>query len=72
MSSLNEMFRDSCLINEGTTFLLTGGYTSKGKVSRYDDNGWIQDLNDLKTGRWGHGCTQYNNDVGEKVKYSLN
>lgn len=58
---------DSCLINEGTTFLLTGGYKSMGKVSRYDDNGWIQDLNDLKTGRRGHGCSQYKNVVGEKV-----
>ena len=65
-------FSVSCLIDEGETFLLTGGYefgSSAGvsTVSRYNINGWVEDLNNLNTGRYGHGCSQFTNKHGYKV-----
>ena len=59
-------FSYSCLIDEGNTFLLTGGYKS-GTVSRYNINGWVEDLDDLITARYGHGCSQFTNRDGYKV-----
>ena len=61
----------SCLIDEGQTFLLTGGSysgTRKKVSSRYNINGWMEDLDDLNTGRWSHGCTQFTNNDGDKVR----
>ena len=65
----------SCLIDEGETFLLTGGvYNSIGRpmgktVSRYNINGWMEDLDDLNTERASmHGCTRFTNNDGEKVR----
>ena len=64
------MFRlhlGNCLIDEGQSFLLTGGYYSLETletVSRYNINGWLEDLGDLNTGRRLHGCTRYTNNQG--------
>ena len=58
----------SCLIDEGETFLLTGGTYSMETVSRYDINGWLEDLDNLNTGRFDHGCTKYTNNDGVKVR----
>ena len=41
---------------------------SARKVSRYDINGWVEDLGDLNTGRKDHGCTRYINTAGNKVR----
>ena len=57
----------SCLIDEGDTFLLTGGDGSDGIASRYDINGWIEDLDPLLHPRWYHSCFSYVNDQGERV-----
>ena len=68
-------FSYSCLIDEGESFLLTGGFlVSTGgygvsTVSRYNINGWVEDLDDLITGRNGHGCTQYKNHLGDRVGF---
>ena len=65
-------FSESCLIDEGETFLVTGGYDSGGAVStvsRYNINGWIEDLDDLITGRTHHGCLQYSNTLGDRVRF---
>ena len=63
-------FRYSCLIDEGESFLLTGGGAgSESTVSRYNINGWVEDLDDLITGRYGHGCTQYSNTRGARVRF---
>ena len=65
-------FSASCLIDEGETFLVTGGYDSGAAVStvsRYNINGWVEDLDDLITGRYGHGCTQYSNTLGDRVRF---
>ena len=50
---INISHSDACLINEGNSFLLTGGYNSPAvsTVSRYDINGWVKDLNNLNTAR---------------------
>ena len=57
---------------EGESFLLTGGWDSKewawSRVSRYDIRGWQEDLDDLNTGRYSHGCTSYTNNDGNKVR----
>ena len=66
-------FSWSCLIDEGNTFLLTGGAKGRGEligvttVSRYNINGWVEDLGNLITGRWSHGCSQFTNKHGYKV-----
>ena len=66
------IYSGSCLIDEGESFLLTGGYGAMNDgtvstVSRYDLNGWVEDLDDLNTKRFGHGCTQYLNTDRAKV-----
>lgn len=58
----------ACLIDEGDTFLLTGGLHGKSGVTRYDINGWIEDLERLNDERWYHGCTQYTANDGQKVR----
>ena len=67
--TLNTSFSKSCLIDEGDTFLLTGGDTSRNTVSRYNSDGWIEDIGSLNTGRFGHGCTHYTNNFGAEVTY---
>ena len=62
-------FSYSCLIDEGESFLLTGGAGSESTVSRYNINGWVEDLDDLITGRYQHGCTQYKNNLGDRVGF---
>ena len=65
------MCRDACLINEGDSFLLTGGYGVYNTVSRYSMKGWIGDLKGLIQGRIFHGCTQFGGSMDRKVKQSL-
>ena len=64
-------FSQSCLIDEGVNFVLTGGWNAGAvsTVSRYNINGWVEDLDDLITGRSGHGCTQYSNTLGDRVGF---
>ena len=63
------VYSASCLLDEGQTFLLIGGwYPSWETVSRYDINGWLEDLDNLNTGRLGHGCTQYTKNDGVMVR----
>merc|ERR1712107_660119 len=60
--------RYSCLIDEGESFLLNGGgYPVVSTVSRYNINGWVEDLDDLITGRYAPGCTQYKNHLGARI-----
>ena len=41
--------------------MVTGEHFSlgKSKVSRYNMNGWVEDLDDLLSPRYGHACTRY-------------
>ena len=58
----------SCVIDEGDSFLITGSATSPHNiVSRYNSDGWVEDLGVMSEGRYYHGCTQYTDNVGEKV-----
>ena len=69
---INILHSDACLINEGNTFLLTGGLrypTAVSTVSRYDINGWVKDLKDLNTGRYSHGCTRFTIKQGTNVSH---
>ena len=66
---INILHSDACLINEGNTFLLTGGYGPVSTVSRYDINGWVKDLNNLNNARKGHGCTRFTNNQGTNVRH---
>ena len=54
------------------TYIITGGYKNPTTVSRYDKNGWMEDLPSLNTGRHVHACGTYldndNNRVSSKDK----
>ena len=63
--------RDACLINEGDSFLLTGGYGVYNTVSRYSMKGWIGDLKEMVHGRIFHGCTQFDGTMDRKVTESF-
>ena len=58
---------DSCLIDEGDTFLLTGGHYFPGMAARYDINGWVEDLDPLLNPRAGHSCYSNVNEQGQRV-----
>ena len=49
--------------------MLTGGVGSESTVSRYNINGWVEDLDDLITGRRSHGGTQYTDTLGSRVGF---
>ena len=53
----------ACLINEGDSFVLTGGmessFTYSGRAARYDKDGWVEDLDNLNVERAMHACGQF-------------
>jgi len=66
--------RYACLIDEGDSFLLTGGFHTYDNVqlpttrtSRYSSDSWLEDLDDLNTGRWNHACGWYTNMEGKRT-----
>ena len=67
------LFSWSCLIDDGSSFLLTGGNVNDGygesssKVSRYNIGGYIEDLDDLNIPRGRHGCGSFVDSSGRKV-----
>ena len=50
--------------------VITGGDYTKKIVSKYDRNGWVEDLPQLNTGRYYHACGSFSRD-GIKVKLNL-
>ena len=46
------IYRVVCLIDEGDSFLLTGGRETPTKVSRYTQYSWQEDLSDLNSAHW--------------------
>ena len=71
------MFSWGCGIDLVQSFLLSGGSLWTGsdweiirKVSRYSTNGWTEDLPDLNFARWGHVCSFYTTDSGDKVGFT--
>ena len=57
----------ACAIPDGESVVLTGGEKGiiRSKVSRYNKDGWMEDLADLNMGRWGHGCAGYKRGSGQ-------
>ena len=47
--------------------ILTGGEYSDRMVSRYDLQGFVEDLPQLVQGRYGHGCGSYLRGDGTQV-----
>ena len=42
-----------------------------GKVSRYNKDGWVEDLSDFPDARTGHACVTYTENNGNKVSEVL-
>ena len=51
-------FSHACSIQEDDRVIITGGHSDK-TVSVYDENGWREDLPNLKEARMGHACTSF-------------
>ena len=65
----NILTRLSCAIPLDSTVVVTGGAdpVAKIKASLYSENGWVKDLPDMLTHRWGHACGSYVNDHQQTV-----
>ena len=66
--SLYILYRAACAIPDpdDASVVLTGGWFTRNKVSRYNRSGWVEDLANMTEGRFGHGCAGYMMD-GELV-----
>ena len=55
--------------NDEDRVILTGGYdtSTHNKVSVFDKNGFVEQLPDLLTGRYGHACGIFINNDENKV-----
>ena len=62
------IFRRACAIPDGDSVVITGGVMSetRKKASRYNRQGWVEDLPDMSIGRFHHGCAGYTKN-GEQV-----
>ena len=47
--------------------ILTGGYSTRNKVSVFNKNGFVEQLPDLLTGRYLHACGFFINNDKNKV-----
>ena len=52
-------YRDACAIPDTDTVVITGGWYSQKRVTRYSAQGWQEDLPALTKGRLNHACTSY-------------
>ena len=48
--------------------ILTGGANTMSKVTVYNDEGFVADWPELKTGRFDHGCGHYINTDNKVVR----
>ena len=60
-------YRLACSISLSDAVIITGGSKTLNIVSRYDKDGWVEDLPRLKVGRVGHGCSHFSSE-GEQVR----
>ena len=60
----------ACSISLTDEVIITGGYYTMNIVSRYDKDGWVEDLPSLNVGRAGHGCSQFSSG-GEQVRLTI-
>ena len=52
-------YRYACIIPLGDHVVITGGQITKTTVSKYDEEGWVEDMPSLNQGRYSHGCTSF-------------
>ena len=70
--SLQHIYRRACLIDEeGKSFLLVGGHYTKSKVSRYTEDRWVQDLDNLNVGRVLPACGWFVDSSGIRVRNNI-
>ena len=62
------IFRFACSITDEdtNTVIITGGQYTMAIVSRYNSEGFVEDLPSLSTGRYLHGCEQFVDSSNEK------
>ena len=62
--------RYACSISLGDEVVVTGGYDrgALASVTRYNSEGWVEDMPSLVTGRRYHGCTRFISG-GEQVRH---
>ena len=51
--------------------VITGGSNTMSTTSMYSIDGWVEDLPDLLTGRYDHGCGHYINNEDKMVAIFL-
>ena len=69
LTHLNLSFRFACGIELDDKVIITGGGgDTKNTASVYNDDGWVEDLAFLNTGRAFHACAHYTSD-NELVKF---
>ena len=47
--------------------IVTGGYYNPNRVSIYNDDGWVENMPSLNSGRRAHGCGHYYNIAEQLV-----
>ena len=47
--------------------MVTGGHYSKGNVVRYNEDGFVEDLPEMISGRFSHACSWYINNQDQMV-----
>jgi len=57
----------ACSIQLEETVVITGGSNTLSTASIYSIDGWVEDLPDLLTGRYKHGCGHYINNNDKMV-----
>ena len=62
--------RNACSLPDGDTVVVTGGQYTQPEVSRYNENGFVETLPNLVTGRWTHSCSWFIND-DRKMVYNI-
>ena len=63
-------FSDNCSIQLEDKVILTGGGNNPHRsVNVYNTQGWLENLPDLKQGRYSHGCGYYINNENKEVNY---
>ena len=68
-------YRAACSISLGDKMVLTGGskfiFDGVKTVSRYDKDGWVEDMPSLNQGRNSHGCTAFIVSGGKQVRLTI-
>ena len=61
--------RYACSIELKEIVILTGGQYTESKVTVYNNEGFVADWPEVKTGRYSHGCGHFVNTNNEVVRH---